>query len=56
MQIARIKREFARMKERAFEEATDISNKAKLDAIKEVLPVTDNYYRAKVNTGSILLI
>ena len=46
-EIARIKKEFARMKERSFEEATDIANKAKVDALKEVLPITDNYFRAK---------
>eukprot|EP01038_Epipyxis_sp_PR26KG_P014010 gene14010-18790_t len=46
-EIIRIKKEFARMKERAFEESTEISNKAKIDALKEVLPITDNYYRAK---------
>ena len=46
-EIARIKKEFARMKERSIEEAVEISNKAKSDALKEVLPITDNYYRAK---------
>ena len=46
-EIARIKKEFARMKERSIEEALEISNKAKSDALKEVLPITDNYYRAK---------
>ena len=46
-EIARIKKEFARMKERAWEEATEIDNKAKTDALKEVLPITDNYPRAK---------
>ncbi len=46
-EIARIRKEFARMKERSIEEAVEISNKAKSDALKEVLPITDNYYRAK---------
>ena len=46
-EIARIKKEFARMKERAWEEASEIDNKAKTDALKEVLPVTDNFPRAK---------
>ena len=46
-EIARIKKEFARMKERAWEEASEIDNKAKTDALKEVLPITDNYPRAK---------
>lgn len=46
-EIARIKKEFARIKERAVEESLDISNKAKTDALKEVLPITDNYFRAK---------
>jgi len=46
-EIARVKKEFSRMKERAIEEATDASNKAKTDALKEVLPITDNYFRAK---------
>ena len=46
-EITRIKKEFARMKERSFEEATEISNQAKVGALKEVLPITDNYFRAK---------
>jgi molecular chaperone GrpE len=46
-EITRIKKEFARIKERSVEEAVEISNKAKIDALKEVLPITDNYYRAK---------
>ena len=46
-EIIRIKKEFARIKERSVEEAVEISNKAKIDALKEVLPITDNYYRAK---------
>jgi hypothetical protein len=37
------------MKERSIEEAVDASNKAKTDALKEVLPITDNYFRAKVS-------
>ena len=35
------------MKERSFEEATEIANQAKVGALKEVLPITDNYFRAK---------
>eukprot|EP00981_Chlorochromonas_danica_P006708 scaffold1463_cov189-Ochromonas_danica.AAC.3 len=46
-EIARIKKEFARIRERSYEEAIDVSNKAKIDALKEVLPITDNYFRAK---------
>lgn len=46
-EIARIKKEFARIKERSVEEAVDISNQAKISALKEVLPITDNYSRAK---------
>jgi len=46
-EITRIKKEFSRIKERSIEEATDISNKAKSDALKEVLPIADNYGRAK---------
>lgn len=52
-EITRIKKEFARIKERSIEEAVEISNKAKSDALKEVLPITDNYKRAK---GIIMLI
>ena len=47
MQITRIKKEFARMKERSIEEAVDVANKAKSDALKDILPITDNYFRAK---------
>ncbi|RYH31154.1 nucleotide exchange factor GrpE [archaeon] len=46
-EIARIKKEFARMKERSYEESVEVSNQAKMDALKEVLPITDNYYRVK---------
>lgn len=46
-EITRIKKEFARMKERSIEEAVEVSNKAKTDALKEILPITDNYFRAK---------
>ena len=46
-EIARIKKEFSRMKDRSYEEAVDISNKAKADALKEILPITDNYFRAR---------
>ena len=46
-EITRIKKEFSRMKERSYEETRDLANKAKIDALKEVLPITDNYFRAK---------
>jgi molecular chaperone GrpE len=46
-EIARVKKEFSRIKERSVEEAVQISNKAKADALKEVLPISDNYLRAK---------
>jgi len=46
-EISRIKKEFARMKERSYEEAREAANKAKVDALKEVLPITDNYFRAR---------
>lgn len=35
------------MKERSIEEAVEASNKARSDALKEILPITDNYFRAK---------
>jgi molecular chaperone GrpE len=46
-EIERVKKEFARIKERSFEEARELTKKAKVDAIKEILPVTDNFMRAK---------
>ena len=46
-EITRIKKEFSRMKERFYEESRDINDKSKVDALKEVLPITDNYYRAR---------
>ena len=46
-EIARVKKEFSRMKERSIEEAVEASNAAKISALKEVLPITDNYFRAK---------
>ena len=30
-----------------YEETRELANKAKIDALKEVLPITDNYFRAK---------
>ena len=42
-EISRIQKEFARMKERSYEEATEISNKAKIDALKQILPIADGY-------------
>jgi molecular chaperone GrpE len=46
-EISRIKKEFARMKERAIEEAVAVVTDAKVAAVKEVLPIQDNYARAK---------
>lgn len=46
-EIERVKSEFARIRERAVEESKELSDKAKADALKEVLPITDNYMRAK---------
>ena len=46
-EIARVKKEFARMKERSYEEAVEATNKAKIDALKEILPITDNFDRAR---------
>ena len=46
-EISRVKNEFLRMKERAVEESSEIIAKAKADAVKEVLPISDNYERAK---------
>lgn len=46
-EIERVKREFARIKERAIEESRELTIKAKVDAVKEILPITDNYLRAK---------
>lgn len=46
-EIARVKKEFGRIKERSYEEAAAISSAAKIAALKEVLPITDNYFRAK---------
>ena len=46
-EIARVRKEFARMKERAVEESTEILAAAKAGAVKEVLPISDNYARAK---------
>ena len=46
-EIARVRKEFQRMKERSYEEANAAVNKAKVDALREVLPLADNYQRAK---------
>jgi len=35
------------MKERSIEESVEASNKARSDALKDILPITDNYYRAR---------
>ena len=42
-----MKKEFARMKERSIEEATNEANAARANALKEILPMADNYARAK---------
>lgn len=46
-EITRVKKEFSRMKERSIEESVEIISKAKVDALKDVLPINDNYFRAK---------
>lgn len=46
-EIDRVKKEFSRMKERAVEEAVDATNAARASALKEILPISDNYARAK---------
>ena len=46
-EIARVKKEFARMKERSYEEAQTESKDAKAKALMDVLPITDNFLRAK---------
>ena len=46
-EIVRIKKEFTRMKERAIEESAEAVSKAKTDAVKEILSLSDNYLRAK---------
>lgn len=53
-EIARVKKEFNRIKERAGEESREAFKNAKVDAIKAVLPITDNYLRAKQVYGSSL--
>ena len=35
------------MKERSYEETREATNQAKIAALKEVLPITDNYFRAR---------
>lgn len=46
-EIARVKKEFARMKERSYEEAHTETKEAKAKALVDVLPITDNFFRAK---------
>jgi len=46
-EIARVKREFARMRERAHDESKEAINAAKVAAIKDILPMTDNFARAR---------
>jgi len=46
-EIARIKSEFARMKERAVQESENLVNMAIAEALKDLLPLADNYFRAK---------
>lgn len=46
-EITRIKKEYARMKERSYEEAQAQTLEAKSKALSDVLPITDNFFRAK---------
>jgi molecular chaperone GrpE len=46
-EIERVKKEFSRMRERSIEDSTDLINSARASALKEILPMTDNYARAK---------
>jgi len=46
-EVNRVRKEFARMKERSLVEAEALSNKAKAAALKEVLPILDTYSQAK---------
>lgn len=46
-EVSRVRKEFARMKERSHVEAEALSNKAKAAALKEVLPILDTYSQAK---------
>lgn len=46
-EIDRVKSEFSRMKERSIEEATDLMNSARANALKDVLPITDSYVKVK---------
>ena len=46
-EIARVKKEYARMKERSYEEAQAETLEAKSKALVDVLPITDNFFRAK---------
>jgi molecular chaperone GrpE len=46
-EISRVKKEFSRMKERSWEEAQEEGLQAKSKALVDVLPITDNYFRAK---------
>ncbi len=46
--IARVKREYDRMKLRANEEIELESTNAVIGALKDILALTDNYFHAKV--------
>lgn len=46
-EIQRLKEEFAELRARTFAESESASQKAVCDALKEVLPVTDNFLRLK---------
>ena len=46
-EIARVKKEYTRMKERSYEEALTETLEAKSKALSDVLPITDNFFRAK---------
>jgi molecular chaperone GrpE len=46
-EVARISTEYERMKARSKEESQLIAENVKLDALKDILPILDNYLRAK---------
>ena len=46
-EISRVKKEYARMKERSYEESKAETLEAKSKALSDVLPITDNFFRAK---------
>lgn len=46
-QIDTINQDFARLKQRSHQEAKEVNFRAKADAIKEVLPITDSFFKYK---------